>query len=98
MEKQITLWQRFKSKVPAELIKIQLILGVASTSFGSLAAINFTGKLSIIGEIAGYIAAACGGMIFIIQFAMKTDNILTNPTQNKVESTTPETDKSNSPE
>jgi hypothetical protein len=69
-------WTRFKSAVPVTERKAQLILVAAGASFGSMAAISWPGKLSIISVISGYVASACGGMAFLLQFAMQKQTIL----------------------
>ena len=88
-DNKISLWQRFKSAVPATERKIQLILAAAAATFGSMAAITFPGHLAIVGTLAGYLAAACGGMAFVIQFAMQTQTII--QTQDEVKVTTTST-------
>ncbi len=72
-------WARFKSDVPATERKLQLIMVAASAAFASTSAIAWPGKFAIIGTISGYVAAACAGMGFLLQFAMQAQVIaLTN--------------------
>lgn len=74
-------WLRFASGVPAAERKAQLILAAAAACFAGLAAINWPGKLALIATVSGYIAAACGGMTFLLQFAMQTQVIVQTETE-----------------
>ena len=80
-------WLRFSSDVPATERKAQLILASAGVSFLGIAAIAWPGKLIIVGAIAGYIAAACGGMAMLLQFAMQAQTIVETKTEVKVTAT-----------
>jgi len=80
----IQAWQRFRSDVPATERKLQLIMIGASTTFGSMAAITWPGSLAIAGTVCGYASACCGGMAFLLQFAVQVGGIIDEqPIQNK---------------
>ena len=73
-------WKRFRNEVPATERKLQLILAGAATTFGSMSAINWPGGLAVAGTLCGYTAAACGGMTFLLQFAINTEQIVDGQT------------------
>lgn len=75
-------WNRFRSEVPPIIKKVQIILGIAVASLTSEAAINWPGKLAVVGMFCGYAAAVCGGTILALQFIQQTTTVFETKQEN----------------
>ncbi|WP_147425735.1 hypothetical protein [Mucilaginibacter gracilis] len=83
-------WLRFRSAVPPTVKKIQIVLGMATASFGAATAITWPGKLLLVGTFCGYAAAVCGGIVLALQFIQQSVTVFETQTEVTVKQTTTE--------